>query len=184
MQVARIREELEYGGLRLRTTATVVAARVAVVVDIGFGDSIESGFEIVGYPVLLDLPAPKLQAYARETVVAEKFQAMIALGRANSRMKDFYDIWLISKSFNFEPSRLAYAIAPTFERRRTEIPTQTADALTPDFARDPQKQLLDRLARGSYRHDFPSLGVGQLAAPGRRQEPGLDRCQQKEASSL
>jgi predicted nucleotidyltransferase component of viral defense system len=140
LRVDRIREELEYGGLRLRTTATITGARVAVVVDIGFGDSVEPGLEIVDYPVLLDLPAPRLRAYARETVVAEKFQAMVALGRANSRMKDFYDIWLLSKSFTFETDRLARAIAATFARRHTAIPTQIPDALTPDFAADPLKQ--------------------------------------------
>lgn len=140
LRAHRIREELEYGGLRLRTTATVSSARVAVVVDIGFGDSLEPGLEIIDFPVLLDLPAPRLRSYARETVVAEKFQAMVALGRANSRMKDFYDIWLLSKSFSFETGRLAHAIAATFKRRRTEIPVQAPDALTPEFAGDPLKQ--------------------------------------------
>jgi hypothetical protein len=76
----------------------------------------------------------------RETVVAEKFQAMVALGRANSRMKDFYDIWLLSQSFPFDDDRLARAIAATFERRETEIPAELPDALTPAFAEDEQKQ--------------------------------------------
>lgn len=140
LRVDRIREERDYGGLRLRTTGTVGGARVAVVVDIGFGDAIEPGLEIVDYPVLLDLPAPRLRAYARETVIAEKFQAMVALGRANSRMKDFYDIWLLSKNFTFETERLARAIAATFTRRRTTVPTQIPDALTPAFAADPLKR--------------------------------------------
>ena len=90
LQVGLIREEMEYGGVRLRGAASLSSARIAVVVDIGFGDSVEPGLETIDYPALLDLPAPRLRAYAPETVIAEKFQAMVALGRANSRMKDFY----------------------------------------------------------------------------------------------
>jgi predicted nucleotidyltransferase component of viral defense system len=138
--VGRIREDLEYGGVRLRTTATISGARVTVIVDIGFGDAIEPGLDAIDYPVLLDLPVPRLRAYTRETVIAEKFQAMVALGRANSRMKDFYDIWMLHKTFTFAGGRLARAITATFARRRTEIPIETPDALTPGFANDPLKQ--------------------------------------------
>jgi predicted nucleotidyltransferase component of viral defense system len=89
---------------------------------------------------MLDFPAPRLRAYARETVLAEKFQAMVVLGLANSRMKDFYDIWLLSQSFSFDDDRLARAIAATFERRETQIPVELPDALTPAFAQDAQKE--------------------------------------------
>src|SRR3546814_7545181 len=89
---------------------------------------------------MLDLPAPRLRAYARETVIAEKFQAMVALGRANSRMKDFYDIWILKRSFSFDDDRLARAIAATFARRGTAIPTEPPDALTPAFAAAEQTQ--------------------------------------------
>jgi predicted nucleotidyltransferase component of viral defense system len=140
LRVDQIREELEYGGLRLRTTASISGARIAVTVDVGFGDALEPGVEVIDYPCILDLPAPRLNAYARETVMAEKFQAMVALGRANSRMKDFYDIWLLSQSFPFDDDRLARAIAATFERRRTEIPAELPDALTPAFVEDEHKQ--------------------------------------------
>ncbi len=94
LRVELIREELDYGGLRLRTTARLAGARIAIVIDIdiGCGDAVEPGVEDIVLPVLLDLPAPRLRAYARETVVAEKFHAMVALGIANSRMKDFYDV--------------------------------------------------------------------------------------------
>ena len=84
VRVDQIREELEYGGLRLRTTASISGARIAVTVDVAFGDALEPGAEVINYPCMLDLPAPRLRAYARETVIAEKFQAMVALGRANS----------------------------------------------------------------------------------------------------
>lgn len=140
LRVDRIREELEYGGLRLRTTASISGARINLTIDIGFGDALEPGAELIDYPVMLDLPAPRLRAYARETVIAEKFQAMVALGRTNSRMKDFYDIWILSRSFTFDDDRLARAIAATFARRGTEIPTGLPDALSPAFAADEQKQ--------------------------------------------
>ncbi|RBO53040.1 nucleotidyl transferase AbiEii/AbiGii toxin family protein [Rhodovulum sp. BSW8] len=140
LRVDRIREELDYGGLRLRTIASVGGARINLSIDIGFGDALEPGAEVVDYPVMLDFPAPRLRAYARETVIAEKFQAMVALGRANSRMKDFYDIWILSRSFSFDDDRLAQAIAATFTRRETAIPIDLPDALTSAFAADEQKQ--------------------------------------------
>jgi len=140
LRVARIREDIKYGGVRLRGTASLSGARIAIAVDIGFGDSVEPGLQTIDYPVLLVLPAPRLRAYAPETVIAEKFQAMVALGRANSRMKDFYDIWILSKVFAFDSDRLGRAVAATFARRRTAIPTQLPDALTPAFAEDPLKQ--------------------------------------------
>ncbi|KAA5606377.1 nucleotidyl transferase AbiEii/AbiGii toxin family protein [Roseospira marina] len=140
LRVDRIREELDYGGLRLRAIASVGGARINLTIDIGFGDALEPGAEVIDYPVMLDLPAPRLRAYSRETVIAEKFQAMVALGRANSRMKDFYDIWILSRSFSFDDDRLAQAIAATFARRETTVPTELPDALTPAFAADEQKQ--------------------------------------------
>jgi predicted nucleotidyltransferase component of viral defense system len=140
LRVDRIREELEYGGLRLRTTASISGARIGLTIDIGFGDAMEPGAEMLDYPSMLAFPPPHLRAYARETVIAEKFQAMVALGRANSRMKDFYDIWILSKSFDFAGERLARAIAATFARRATPIPVDPPDALTSAFASDEQKQ--------------------------------------------
>lgn len=138
--VDRIREDAVYGGLRLKMAAAVGGARVRVVVDIGFGDAIEPGLEDLALPVLLDLPAPRLRAYARETVVAEKFQAMVALGRANTRLKDFYDIWVLARSYEFADDRLARAIAATFRRRDTTIPAEPPEALTAAFSEDPLKQ--------------------------------------------
>jgi hypothetical protein len=140
LRVDLIREALDYGGMRLRTTANVAGARVTIIVDIGFGDATEPGIEDVDLPVLLDQPAPRLKAYARETVIAEKFQAMIILGLANTRYKDFYDLWMLSRAYTFENDRLSRAIRATFERRRTEIPTVPPDALTATFAGDLQKR--------------------------------------------
>lgn len=90
-------------------------------------------------PVLLGLPAPRLRTYARETVIAEKCQAMVMFGRANSRMKDYYDIWILSRTYEFGGDRLARAIAATFARRKTIIPVEIPDALSPAFADDQAK---------------------------------------------
>ncbi|MGJ8530795.1 MAG: nucleotidyl transferase AbiEii/AbiGii toxin family protein [Alphaproteobacteria bacterium] len=139
-RIDRIREEVEYGGVRIRTIAEIGGARVPVSVDIGFGDATEPGAEDLIFPVMLDMPAPKLRGYARETVIAEKFQAMVALGHANTRLKDYYDIWILSRSFTFEDGRLPQAIAATFARRGTSIPNDLPDALTPAFATNNQKQ--------------------------------------------
>jgi predicted nucleotidyltransferase component of viral defense system len=139
VEVDHVREELEYGGLRIKLNAKVDQARVRVVIDIGFGDSVEPGIAEMDLPVLLDFPAPHLRAYARDTVIAEKFQAMVMLGRANSRMKDYYDIWVLSQNTQFQGDGLPRAIAPTFARRKTEIPIELPDALTAAFAEDTTK---------------------------------------------
>jgi Nucleotidyl transferase AbiEii toxin, Type IV TA system len=94
----------------------------------------------VDLPVLLDQPAPNLRAYPPETVIAEKFQAVVALDLANSRLKDFYDIWIFAQTYDFKDGRLAQAIAATFAQRKTEIPTEWPDGLTAAFATDPTKQ--------------------------------------------
>ena len=139
-RISRIREDTEYGGLRIRTTADIGGARISVNVDIGFGDATHPEPEVLDYPVLLDMPPPRLRGYARETVIAEKFHAMVVLGRANSRMKDYFDIWMLSRSFEFDGSRLAGAISATFTRRRTAIPNGTPEALSPTFAGDELKK--------------------------------------------
>ncbi len=108
-------------------------------VDIGFGDATEPGLTDADIPVLLDQPPLRMRAYARETVIAEKFQAMVALGHGNTRMKDFYDILVLSRSYEFSGDTLARAIAATFARRKTEIPVSLPDALTDDFASDQAK---------------------------------------------
>jgi predicted nucleotidyltransferase component of viral defense system len=136
----RKRDEAEYSGLRIKTTAVVDGAKARVLVDIGFGDAIEPGLVDIDLPVLLAQPAPRLRAYPYETVIAEKFQAMALLGFANTRLKDFYDIWVLSRTREFESDRLARAIAATFARRQTLIPVEIPDALTPAFAADPGKQ--------------------------------------------
>lgn len=165
LRIDLIREQLEYGGLRLRTTARLAGARITVVIDIGFGDAIEPGVEEINLPVLLDLPVPRLRAYARETVVAEKFQAMVMLGLANTRMKDFYDIWMLSRNYDFDGERLSRAIAATFERRGTAIPEEVPDALTSTFSTDATKQRQWAAFVSDLAPDLPSLEtiVNELA---------------------
>lgn len=136
LEVTANREDLAYGGLRLQTYAIISGARLRIVIDIGFGDSVEPGVEELELPVLLDQPRPSLRAYARETVVAEKFQAMVMIGQVNSRLKDYYDVWLLARSYEFDPDRLADAIGATFRRRGTAIPTEIPDGLKPEFYED------------------------------------------------
>ena len=140
LRIEAIREEVEYGGSRLRTTAALAGARIPITVDIGFGDAVEPGVEDIDLPVLLDMPLPHLRAYPPETVIAEKFHAMVALGRANSRMKDYYDVWMLTSAFEIEPVRLRRAIVATFARRSTVIPAEVPDGLSEAFATDLGKQ--------------------------------------------
>jgi predicted nucleotidyltransferase component of viral defense system len=125
--VDTVRDDSGYSGLRLKTYATVDGARVRVVIDIGYGDATEPGLNEIELPVLLDQPAPNLRAYPYETVIAEKFQAMVALGLANSRLKDFYDIWILAQTYDFKDDRLAKAIAATFARRSPDVSMVSAD---------------------------------------------------------
>ncbi len=140
LTINAIREEAEYGGSRLRTTAALAGARIQITVDVGFGDAVDPGVEDIDLPVLLDMPSPHLRAYPPATVIAEKFHAMVILGRANSRMKDYYDVWMLTSTFKFEPERLRRAIAATFARRNTVVPTDVPDGLSDAFAADAGKQ--------------------------------------------
>lgn len=131
-----IREAQEYGGIRVRMVARLGSARIPLQVDVGFGDAVTPSVAEITYPTLLDAPPPVLYAYPPETVVAEKLQAMVMLGVANTRMKDFYDLWVIARRFSFEGPLLTKAIAATFRRRRTPLPDDVPVALTADFSDD------------------------------------------------
>jgi predicted nucleotidyltransferase component of viral defense system len=138
--VEPIREDQEYGGQRVRLEVRLANARVALQVDVGFGDAITPAPGVVAFPTLLGMPAPQLRAYPRETVVAEKLQALVHLGMANSRMKDFYDLWVLAREFSFAGPLLRDAIAATFARRGTAIPLDPPVALTDAFSRDEAKR--------------------------------------------
>lgn len=135
-----IREDEEYEGVRVHLEARLAAARIKVQIDVGFGDVVTPAPMETEYPVLFDFPAPRLRTYPRETVVAEKFEAMVKLGIANSRMKDFYDLWVIARSFEFDGTLLSQAIRATFERRGTALPTEVPLALSEEFSDDPGKK--------------------------------------------
>lgn len=138
--VDQIKEEEQYQGLRLRISAWLGSARIALQVDVGFGDAVTPQPAKIQYPGLLDLPTAEVLAYPRETVVAEKFQAMVMLGIANSRMKDFYDLWTLARQFAFDGLLLSTALAATFERRKTPLPTTLPLAFTSEFMSDERKQ--------------------------------------------
>jgi len=135
-----IRGAQEYGGVRVRVPATLGTARVVVQVDVGFGDAITPEATEREFPPLLGHDAPRIRAYPPETAVAEKVEAICSIGIANSRMKDYYDLIAISRRFDFDGRTLAQAIAATFERRGTPIPTVQPVGLSGRFAEDEQKR--------------------------------------------
>jgi hypothetical protein len=135
----RIAEDADYAGIRVRLLGMLGNARIHIQVDVGFGDIVYPQPVSIEFPTLLDLPAPKLRAYSRESAVAEKFEAMVKLGLLNSRMKDFFDIWLLCRQYEFGGKTLAMAITKTFAHRKTGI-SATPEALTPAFADLPAKQ--------------------------------------------
>ncbi len=135
-----IRVDAEYQGIRVRFVAYIGKMRVPMQVDVGFGDKIIPAPMWINFPTLLDFPSPHLLAYPPEAAVAEKFQAMVTLDIANSRMKDFYDIWTLARRKDFQGQPLSQAIAATFERRKTPMPTDAPTGLTKIFAEDSAKQ--------------------------------------------
>jgi hypothetical protein len=134
-----IRAQDEYAGIRVKLRASIGRAMVPLQVDIGFGDALVVPPEEVTFPVLLGMAAPKLRAYSRETVVAEKLEALVELGMLNSRFKDYFDLHYLAQNFSFEGALLTRAIAGTFERRGTPLPGGLPVGLTPTFAQDPAK---------------------------------------------
>ena len=135
-----IREDNTYGGTRITLVARIGSARCALQIDVGFGDAVTPGPQTVAYPTLLDdFPAPTLRVYPVYTVIAEKYQAMVMLGQANSRMKDFFDLAVIARRTELDGATLAAAIAATFDRRQTTLPNERPLALTRQFSEDTAK---------------------------------------------
>lgn len=117
----RIKEHAETPGVRITFTGFLGNSRIPMQIDVGFGDLVYPPAQKHFYPTLLEFPPPTLRMYPRETLVAEKFEAIVTLGSTNSRMKDFFDLWLLSRQFDFDGSELAQAISQTFAHRETEI---------------------------------------------------------------
>ena len=139
---AGTREDQEYDGVRITLTVRLGNARIPMQIDIGFGDAITPAVEAVEFPSLLTtptLPAAKLKAYPRETVIAEKLEALVVLGMANSRMKDFHDLFTVAQNFSFDGTILVRAVQNTFERRVTPLPDTAPVALTVEFSTDAAK---------------------------------------------
>jgi len=135
-----IRENSEYQGIRVTLTAVLSSARIHTQVDIGFGDAVIPQARTIKYPVLLDFPAPSVKAYTLYTYIAEKFQTIADKGLANSRMKDYYDLWYISRHNEIDGVTLSKAMAATFKRRKTELPRSLPEGLDKGFSTDPAKQ--------------------------------------------
>ena len=138
IEVSRIKEDAIYEGVRVRFDATLARARIPMQLDIGFGDVITPGPTEIEYPTLLNFPAPVLRAYPKETVVAEKLEALTALGLLNSRMKDFYDLALLPRIYSFAGERLAQAVRATFRHRGTIIEVEPI-GLTQAYCDDPAR---------------------------------------------
>jgi len=126
----QIIEEAEYSGVRIKINGSMERTRLPLQLDIGFDDLIHPAPSAIAFPTLIDSPAPHLKGYTRESVVAEKYQIMVSRGRLNSRLKDYYDLWLLTRQYDFKGKVLAEAIHKTFAHRGTPL----APAFSKDFS--------------------------------------------------
>jgi predicted nucleotidyltransferase component of viral defense system len=136
-----IKEDDIYHGVRIRLTANLAQARIPIQIDIGFGDFLSPAPQDIDYPTLLEMPAPRIRAYSMESVVAEKIEAMVSLGLLNSRMKDFYDVWFLARTFTFEAEMLRAAIDGTFARRQTTWSNESISVLFAELTSSSAKQI-------------------------------------------
>ena len=155
-----IRDDMEYGGIRLRTSAYLERTRIPVTLDIGFGDALPDTSQQIEYPSLLGMETSNIRAYPPATVIAEKFQAIVALGIANGRMKDYYDLWAIPKALAIPHDELDRAIKATFERRQTAIPAHRPPGLSDLMVNDPLALQRWRAYAGSL--DIPGLALKEV----------------------
>ena len=136
-----IRQDASYGGLRIDIRATLASARIALQVDVGFGDAVTPKAQLIQYPTLIDdVPAPTLRAYPKATVIAEKLHAVCLFGMTNSRMKDFSDLWVLLRDPTVNDDELRQAVSATFARRNTPLPNDLPVGLSDAFAADKTKQ--------------------------------------------
>lgn len=131
-------EEAEYGGIRVRFQGSLGTARVSMQLDVGFGDAVVPAPITADYPTILNLPVPRIRGYTRESIIAEKFHTMVRRGLLNSRMRDFFDVWVLSRQFDFDGKILAAAVRETFARRDLDV-TARPVARTEEFATDTTK---------------------------------------------
>jgi predicted nucleotidyltransferase component of viral defense system len=164
VKVAPIREDDAYGGSRVTLRGTVGTARVSIQVDIGIGDAVTPAPQWLEYPSILGFPRPRLRAYPRETVLAEKLHAIVVLGLANSRMKDYFDVLALLREDAMNDALLVRAVATTFARRRTALPERVPLGLSDEFAQDPARRAQWRAFLSKNRLEAPELPivVGEL----------------------
>jgi len=155
----RIKEDADYEGVRVLLRAYLGKAVIPIQVDIGFSDVLTPAPVQKQYPTLLSLPAPQISGYPLETIVAEKLQAMVFLGRINSRMKDFYDLWILTTNIDFDSQSLQKAILRTFRHRNTPIPEDVPAALTDLFAEEKQAQWKAFLKRSRLEASAPEFPI-------------------------
>jgi predicted nucleotidyltransferase component of viral defense system len=151
----------EYHGVRVLFTAKMHSAKIPMQLDIGFSDLIFPEPLVIAYPTILDFPAPKLKGYTPESVIAEKFEAMMKLGLVNTRMKDFFDIWILSQQLSFTGESLQNAIKTTFEKRQTLL-NSLPDSINEIFYTDPThrtrwKQFLKNIESEEKNIELPKV---------------------------
>lgn len=160
VQGERIKEDADYEGVRVRFAGFLGPSRVVMQIDLGFADVVSPAPIAVDYPTLLSMPAPRLRGYSRESVISEKVQAAVYLGAINSRMKDFYDLWVLSHQFEFDGTLLQEAIQKTFQQRNTLIPEGEIIALSESFVREKQplwEAFLRRNRLEDVEHEFSKI---------------------------
>lgn len=163
VKAAEIRKEANYAGVRITLLGLIDSARCSVQIDVGFGDAVTPGPENVSYPVMLpEFDAPKIRVYPRYTVVAEKLEALVSLGITNSRMKDYFDIWILSRHTDFDGDILRRAIRSTFDRRNTTLPGGVPFGLSDSFAQDVQKQT--QWQAFLRKNKLQALNLGEIVA--------------------
>lgn len=154
-----IREASLYDGIRLKLMATLGNIRIPVQIDVGFGDATGPSAVELAYPTLLDQGAPRILTYRPEYVVAEKLEAMVALGEINTRLKDYYDLWRVNRTMALPREDLIQALRATFSRRGTELPTEVPPGLADTFARGAQSRMWDAfVARNGLDAEGAPLG--------------------------
>ena len=137
IKAEEIRKEANYSGTRVTLIGTIDGAKCTVQIDVGYGDAVTPAPEIATYPVMLkDMPAPELRVYPQYTVIAEKFEAIVSLGMANSRMKDYFDLWVLLRNATLDSAILEQAVQATFKRRGTALQTDTPVGLSNQFSLD------------------------------------------------
>jgi predicted nucleotidyltransferase component of viral defense system len=166
VRAAPIRDEQEYQGKRVIMSARLGTIPIKLQIDIGIGDIITPGPETLLFPSLLDMPQTQLRASTRETVIAEKIHVMVVRGLLNSRLKDYFDIWVLQRTYPFDAKILRTALKATFERRRTSLPTELSIGLTDAYAKEPGRSpAWKRITRGTEAHGLVLIdAIREIAA--------------------